>query len=306
MGEGPTTIKFVAAQDVLAQAGPVLEGRSSFDFAQLGASVVSAVAGTTFAAIPVGNFTGAAADRLLGRLGADTSRGLAGGVRGTVAGAVGNESSTVLSNAVFDLVTTGKVSPGDWSAEGLVGGFSRSAMTGFTRGSIGELGAAPDSVGTPPKPGVSTVRNEAGDLVTTAVDKSGRTTVTTTTTDAEGRLATSTVGPDRSVTTRTADGVTETSRGGYTTTTTEDGQTRTTAPDGSVTVTATDGTRVTERLGATTATTTNADGEVTTTTVGNHVTVRAPDGSVTTTHDRQRCGHCHPHHRRWLHGHRSP
>jgi LysM repeat protein len=283
--KAPSTVKFVAAQDIIAQADPVLEHRSGFNYGELGASVVSAVAGTTFVAIPVGNFAGAAADELLGRLGADTSRGLAGGIRGLATGAVGNEASTVFSNVVFDLVTTGKVSPGDWSVQGLVGGFSRSMMTGFTRGSVGELGAAPDSVGTPPEPGVSTVRNEAGDLVTTAVDESGRATVTTTTTDFGGRLATRTVGPDGSVTTRTADGVAETSRGGYTTTTTEDGKTRTTAPDGSTTVTATDGTRVTERLGATTATTASADGEVTTTTVGNRVTLRAPDGSVTTTHD---------------------
>ena len=283
--KAPSTMKFVGAQDVIAQADPVLEHRSGFNFDEIGASMVSTVAGTTFAAIPVGNFAGAGADELLGRLGADTSQGLAGGVRGMVAGAVSNEASTVLSNVVFDLVTTGKVSPGDWSVQGLVGGFSRSMMTGFTRGSIGELGAAPDSVGTPPEPGVSTVRNEAGDLVTTAVDESGRATVTTTTTDFEDRLATRTVGPDGSVTTRTADGVAETSRGGYTTTTTQDGETRTTAPDGSTTVTATDGTRVTERLGATTATTTSADGELITTTVGNRVTVRGPDGSVTTAHD---------------------
>jgi LysM repeat protein len=283
--KAPATMKFVTAQDIIAQADPVLEHRSGFNFDEVGASLAATVAGTTFAAIPVGNAAGAAADELLGRLGADTSQGLAGGVRGMVAGAVGNESSTVLSNVVFDLVATGKVSPGDWSVQGLVGGFSRSMMTGFTRGSIGELGAAPDSVATSPEPGVSTVRNEAGDLMTTAIDESGRATVTTTTTNFEGRPATRTLGPDGAVTTRTAGGVQETSRGGYTTTTTADGQTRTTAPDGSTTVTATDGARVTERLGATTATTSSADGEVTTTTVGDRVTVRAPDGSVTTTHD---------------------
>src|SRR5262249_55034690 len=93
--KAPSTIKFVAAQDIIAQADPVLEHRSGFNYGELGASVVSAVAGTSFVAIPVGNFAGAAADKLLGRLGADTSRGLAGGIRGMVAGAVGNESSTV-------------------------------------------------------------------------------------------------------------------------------------------------------------------------------------------------------------------
>ena len=147
--KAPSTMKFVAAQDIIAQANPVLEHRSGFNYDEVGASLASAVAGTTFAAIPVGNFAGAAADELLGHLGADTSQGLAGGVRGMVAGAVGNESSTVVSNVVYDLVTTGKVSPGDWSVQGLVGGFSRSTLTGFTRGSVGELGAAPDGVGTP-------------------------------------------------------------------------------------------------------------------------------------------------------------
>jgi LysM repeat protein len=282
--KAPSTIKFVAAQDIIAQADPVLEHRSGFNYQELEASVVSAVAGTSFVAIPIGNLAGRAADEALGLLGADTSRGLAGGVRGLASGAVGNEASTVFTNVVYDLLTTGKVDPGSWSVQGLVGGFSRSMTTGFTRGYVGELGAAPDSVGSGPEPGVSTVRNEAGDLVTTAVNESGRTTMTTTTSDAAGRPATRTVGPDGSVTTRTADGVTETSRGGYTTTT-KDGQTRTTAPDGSTTVTAADGTRITERHGATTSTTPSAEGEVTTTTVGNRETVRAPDGSVTTTHN---------------------
>ncbi|OMC13530.1 LysM peptidoglycan-binding domain-containing protein [Mycobacterium sp. SP-6446] len=284
--KAPSTVKFVAAQDIIAQADPVLERRSGFNFDELGASVVSAVAGTSFVAVPVGNFAGAAADKFLGRLGADTSRGLAGGIRGVFAGAIGNECSTVFSNVVFDLVTTGKVSPGDWSAQGLIGGFSRSMTTGFTRGSIGELGATPDTAETPAKPRVGTVRNDAGHLVTTAVDNSGRATVTTTTTDAPGRPATRTVGPDDSVTTRTADGVEKTSRGGYTTITAQNGETRTTAPDGSTTITAADGTRATERNGATTATTSSAAGEVTTTTsVGDRVTVHGADGSVTVTHN---------------------
>ncbi|MGE2818252.1 LysM peptidoglycan-binding domain-containing protein, partial [Mycobacterium heidelbergense] len=279
--KSPTTVKFVTVQDVIAQADPVLEHRSRFSIGELGASVVSAVAGTSFVAIPVGNFAGATADRVLGRLGSETSRGLTGGIRGMVAGAVGNEASTVFSNVVFDLVTTGTVSPGDWSAQGLVGGFSRSMMTGATRGFIGELGAAPDAAGAAPKPGIGTLRNEAGELVTTAIDNVGRTTMTTTTTDVDGRPATHTVGPDGSTTTHGVDGVEQTSLGGYTTTTTEDGRTRTSAPDGSTTITTPDGTHVTERRGATT--TTSPDGGVTTTT-GNRVTVRAPDGSVTTTH----------------------
>jgi LysM repeat protein len=283
--KAPSTVKFVSAQDVIAQADPVLEHRSGFNYGELGASVVSAVAGTSFVAVPVGNATGEAADWAGEWLGVDTSRGVAGGIRGMVSGGFGNECSTVFSNVVFDLVTTGKVSPGDWSAQGLVGGFSRSMMTGFTRGFIGKIGFPSETGSTPSEPGVSTVRNQAGELVTTAVDESGRTTVTTRTIEAEGRPASRTVGPDGSVTTRSADGVEQTSRGGYTTTTTKDGAARTTGPDGSVTVTASDGTRVTDRLGATTVATIRGDGEVTTTTtVGNRVTVRAPDGSVTTTH----------------------
>jgi LysM repeat protein len=283
--KAPSTVKFVAFQDIIAQSEPVIEHRSAFNFSELGASVVAAVAGTTLVAVPVGNIAGIAAGELLGRLGADASRGLAGGVRGMAAGALGNEASTVFSNVVFDLVTTGKVSPRDWSVQGLVGGFSRSMMTGFTRGSIGELGAAPDSVATPARPRVSTIRNHAGDLVTTGVDQFGHTTMTTTTTDAEGRPATHTVGPDGAITTRSADGVVETRRSGYVTTTTGDGKTRTTAPDQSTTVTASDGTRITERRGATTVTVTTAAGEVTTTTAGNRVTVRTSDGSVTTTRE---------------------
>lgn len=280
--KAPSTVKFVSAQDIIAQADPVLEHRGGFNCGELGASVVSAVAGTSFVAVPVGNATGAAADLAGEWLGVDTSRGLAGGIRGMVSGGFGNECSTVFSNVVFDLVATGKVSPGDWSAQGLVGGFSRSMMTGFTRGFIGEIGFPSETGSTPTEPGIRTVRNDAGELVTTAVDGSGRATVTSTTTDVAGRPATRTVGPDGAVTTCTPDGVAQTSRGGYTTTTKEE-ETRTTAPNGSVTVTATDGTRVTERFGATTTTT--ADGEVTTTTVGNRTTTRAPDGTVATTHN---------------------
>src|SRR6185437_5093560 len=102
--------------------------------------------------VPVGNFAGASADELFGRLGADTSHGPAGGLRGLATGAIGNEASTGFSNVVYDLVTTGTVTPGDWSQQGLVGGFSRSMMTGATRGAIGELGAAPESAAAPPQP----------------------------------------------------------------------------------------------------------------------------------------------------------
>ncbi|WP_175611337.1 LysM peptidoglycan-binding domain-containing protein [Mycobacterium sp. SP-6446] len=277
----PSTVKFVGAQDVIAQADPVIEHRSGFNYEELGVSLVSAEAGT-LAAVPGGNFAGATLDKLLGGLGADTSQGLAGGIRGLAAGGFGNVCSGQIYGIASGVLTTGK--PQYPNAEGLIGAVIR-GTAGFPRGSIGELGAAPDSVGRPPEPGVRTVRNEAGELVTTAVDKTGRTTMTTTSTDSGGRLATRTVGPDGSVTTRTADGGAETRHDGYTTTTTADGKTRTTAPDGSTTVTATDGTRVTERHGATTATLTKADGEVTATTVGNQVTVRMPDGAITTTHN---------------------
>ncbi|MBO0879099.1 MAG: hypothetical protein J2P17_01700 [Mycobacterium sp.] len=147
--KAPATMKFVAGQDLIAQMIPIMEGRNKdIDWEELGVTLLSTVAGTTLAAVPVGDFTGATLDRAFDQFGADTSRGLAGAVRGLTAGAVGNEASTVVTNVIFDLATTGTVDPSDWDPAGLVGGFTRSMITGSIRGYIGELGG--DPIITPP------------------------------------------------------------------------------------------------------------------------------------------------------------